>query len=390
MASKYVIDPKRLKRRYRAEKRFHAYGIIAIALATAFIAFFFYDVLSKGIPAFKTVEVQVVTDYSQTVADGNYRVAVAKDMRHMASRGWMRTLPMHLRGHPELIGTQETMWVPAEFRVNQYIKGNEGHGLKGKYQTLADELYKQGTIRIAFNWGFFSRGDSKLPEIAGVGASLVGSLVVMFITMILAVPIGVVTAVYLEEFATDNWVTRTIEININNLAAIPSILFGLLGLAIFINFFGVPRSSALAGGMTLALMILPIIIISTRAALRSVPNSIREGAYGVGASGLQTVWHHVLPLALPGILTGSIIGLAQALGETAPLLIVGMMAFIPEAPTSIFQASTVLPAQIYTWSSDSIRAYGELTAAGVIVLLTIMLMLNGLAIWLRHRTSRTW
>jgi len=390
MASKYVIDPKRLKRRYRAEKRFHAYGIIAIALATAFIAFFFYDVLSKGIPAFKTVEVQVVADYSQAVADGNYRLAVPKDMRHMASRGWMRTIPMQLVDHPELIGTQETMWVPAEFRVNQYIKGNEGHGLKGKYQTIADELYKQGTIRIAFNWGFFTRGDSKLPEIAGVGASLVGSLVVMFITMILAVPIGVVTAVYLEEFATDNWVTRTIEININNLAAIPSILFGLLGLAIFINFFGVPRSSALAGGMTLALMTLPIIIISTRAALRSVPNSIREGAFGVGASGLQTVWHHVLPLALPGILTGSIIGLAQALGETAPLLIVGMMAFIPEAPTSIFQASTVLPAQIYTWSSDSIRAFGELTAAGVIVLLSIMLMLNGLAIWLRHRTSRTW
>jgi phosphate transport system permease protein len=308
----------------------------------------------------------------------------------MASRGWMRTIPMQLADHPELIGTQETMWVPAEFRVNQYIKGNEGHGLKKKYQAIADDLYEQGIIRIAFNWGFFSRGDSKLPEIAGVGASLVGSLVVMFITMILAVPIGVVTAVYLEEFATDNWVTRTIEININNLAAIPSILFGLLGLAIFINFFGVPRSSALAGGMTLALMTLPIIIISTRAALRSVPNSIREGAFGVGASGLQVVWHHVLPLALPGILTGSIIGLAQALGETAPLLIVGMMAFIPEAPTSIFQASTVLPAQIYTWSSDSIRAFGELTAAGVIVLLSIMLLLNGLAIWLRHRTSRTW
>lgn len=390
MKPRYEIDPKRLKRRYRAEKRFHAYGILAIALATAFIAFFFYDVLSKGIPAFKTVQVQVEADYSQAVADGNYRRVVDKDMRHMASRGWMRTVPMQLRNNPELIGTKETLWVPAEFRVNQYIKGNEGHGLKQKYQAIADDLYRQGIIRIAFNWHFFTRGDSKLPEIAGVGASLLGSIVVMFITMILAVPIGVVTAVYLEEFASDNWITRTIEVNINNLAAIPSILFGLLGLAIFINFFGVPRSSALAGGMTLALMTLPIIIISTRAALRSVPNSIREGAFGVGASGLQVVWHHVLPLALPGILTGSIIGLAQALGETAPLLIVGMMAFIPEAPTSIFQAATVLPAQIYTWSSDSIRAFGELTAAGVIVLLTIMLMLNGLAIWLRHRTSRTW
>jgi len=390
MIEKFEIDPVLLKKRYRAEKRFHAYGIIAIALAMSFIVFFFYDVISKGIPAFKTVEVQVEVNYSQTVADGNYRKAVSKDMVHMASRGWMRTLPMHLKAHPELIGSSETLWVPAEFRVNQYIKGNEGHGLKGKYQKVADQLYKDGIIRTAFNWDFFLNGDSKLPEIAGVGASLVGSLVVMFITMVLAVPIGVITAIYLEEFAPDNWMTRAVEVNINNLAAIPSILFGLLGLAIFINFFGVPRSSALAGGMTLALMTLPIIIISTRAALRSVPNSIREGAFGVGASGLQVVWHHVLPLALPGILTGSIIGLAQALGETAPLLIVGMMAFIPEAPLSIYQASTVLPAQIYTWSSDSIRAFGELTAAGVIVLLAIMLMLNGLAIWLRHHTSRTW
>ena len=390
MNETFKLDENLLRKRYRAEKRFHAYGIIAICLALAFILFFFIDVLSKGIPGFQTVQVQVEVDYSQVVADGNYRRVVQKDLVHIASRGWMRTVPMQLRNHPEMIGTKETIWVPAAFRVNQYIKGNEGHGLEQKYQALADELYKQGTIRKAIDWHFFTRGDSKLPEIAGVGASLVGSLVVMFITMILAVPIGVVTAVYLEEFSPDNMLTRTVEVNINNLAAIPSILFGLLGLAIFINFFGVPRSSALAGGMTLALMTLPIIIISTRAALRSVPNSIREGAFGVGASGLQVVWHHVLPLALPGILTGSIIGLAQALGETAPLLIVGMMAFIPEAPLSIYQASTVLPAQIYTWSSDSIRAFGELTAAGVIVLLTIMLMLNGLAIWLRQHTSRTW
>ncbi|MDQ6972519.1 MAG: phosphate ABC transporter permease PstA [Mariprofundaceae bacterium] len=386
----YSIDPKRLKRRYRAEKRFHAYGIAAIAVATLFIAFFFYDVLSKGLPAFKTIEVQVQVNYTQKVADGKYRTAVDKNMRKIASRGWLRTLPLFLQAHPELIGTSETLWIPAEFRVNQYIKGNEGHGLKEKYRKLADELHSEGKIRTVINWQFLTRGDSKLPEIAGVGASLVGSIVVIFITMMLAVPIGVVTAIYLEEFAPDHWLVRTIEININNLAAIPSILFGLLGLAIFINFFGVPRSSALAGGMTLALMTLPIIIISSRAALRTVPNSIREGALGVGSSDLQTVWYHVLPLALPGILTGSILGLAHALGETAPLLIVGMMAYIPEAPTSIFQAATVLPAQIYTWSSDSIRAFGELTAAGVIVLLSIMLMLNGLAIWLRQRTSRTW
>ncbi|HKI59534.1 MAG TPA: phosphate ABC transporter permease PstA, partial [Mariprofundaceae bacterium] len=201
---------------------------------------------------------------------------------------------------------------------------------------------------------------------------------------------GVMTAIYLEEFAPDNRLTQVIEVNINNLAAIPSILYGLLGLAIFINFMGVPRSSALVGGLTLALMTLPVIIIATRAALRSVPDSIREAAYGVGASSLQTVWHHVLPLAMPGILTGSIIGLAQAMGETAPLLIVGMMAYIPDAPGSIFEATTVLPAQIYTWSSESLRAFEERTAAGIMVLLAVLLTLNALAVKFRNRSENTW
>ncbi|RMH14083.1 MAG: phosphate ABC transporter permease PstA [Gammaproteobacteria bacterium] len=381
---------KKQRGRLRAEKRFRAYGILALGFAALFILFFFIDIFGKGLPAFRTVQVQATIEYSQAVADGSYRKAVSKEMRHMVSRGWLRDLVAELRKHPEKIGSSETLWVPAEFRVNQYIKGKKGHGLKAKYQKVADRLQSEGKIRMAFNWQFFLHGDSKLPEMAGIGAALVGSVMVMLITMVLAVPLGVLTAVYLEEFAPDNGLTRLIEININNLAAIPSILYGLLGLAIFINIFGVPRSSALAGGMTLSLMTLPTIIISTRAALRSVPNSIREAAFGVGASRLQTVWHHVLPPAMPGILTGSIIGLAQALGETAPLLIVGMMAFIPESPTTITSAATVLPAQVYTWSADSIRAFGELTAAGVIVLLSVMLMLNGLAIWLRHRLDKTW
>jgi phosphate transport system permease protein len=219
---------------------------------------------------------------------------------------------------------------------------------------------------------------------------VLGSVYVLFLTMLFSVPIGVMTAVYLEEFAPDNWFTRIIEVNINNLAAIPSIIFGLLGLAIFINFFGVPRSSALAGGLTLALMTLPVIIISTRAALSSVPDSIRQGAQGVGASSWQVVWHHVLPLSLPGVLTGSIIGLAQAMGETAPLLIVGMLAYIPEAPTGITQAATVLPAQIYTWSGTSLRAYTERTALGIMMLLAVLLMLNAAAVWIRNRFERKW
>ncbi|MDX8383667.1 MAG: phosphate ABC transporter permease PstA, partial [Ghiorsea sp.] len=209
-------------------------------------------------------------------------------------------------------------------------------------------------------------------------------------TMCIALPVGVMTAVYLEEFAPDNRITQIIEVNINNLAAIPSILFGLLGLAIFINFFGVPRSSAIAGGLTLALMTLPIIIITTRAALRAVPSTIREAAYGLGASRWQTVWHHVLPLAFPGILTGSIIGLAQAMGETAPLLIVGMMAYIPDTPTSFTEAATVLPAQIFTWAGESIRAYEERTAAAILVLLSILLSMNSFAVWLRKRFEVRW
>ncbi len=235
-------------------------------------------------------------------------------------------------------------------------------------------------------------GDSKLPEIAGILSAVVGTIYVMFLTMLFSVPVGVMTAIYLEEFAPDNWFTRTIEVNINNLAAIPSIIFGLLGLAIFINVFGVPRSSALAGGLTLALMTLPVIIISTRTALRSVPDAIRQGAQGgVGASPWQVVWHHVLPLSLPpGILTGSIIGLAQAMGETAPLLIVGMLAYIPEAPNSITEAATVLPAQIYTWSATSLRAYTERTALGIMVLLSVLLMLNAAAVLIRNKFERKW
>jgi phosphate transport system permease protein len=243
---------------------------------------------------------------------------------------------------------------------------------------------------VVFNQWLFANGDSKLPEQAGIWAALIGSIFVLIITMLCSVPIGVMTSIYLEEYAPDNWWTRTIEVNINNLAAIPSILFGLLGLAIFINFFGVPRSSALAGGLTLGLMMLPTIIISTRAALRAVPDSIREGALAVGASRWQTVQHHVLPLSVSGILTGSIISLARAMGETAPLLIIGMMAFIQEAPNSITDAATVMPAQIFSWASDSQRAFESRTAAAILILMAILLILNATAIWLRSRHEQRW
>ncbi len=381
-------SPRQLKRE-RADKRFHWYGFTAIAMALAFLVFFFIDIIGQALPAFDKTEVQVTINYTQA-ATKNYNKAVDKSVRRIVSRAWLRSIPQYLQAHPEMIGSSHVEWVPADSRVDQFIKEHDGHGLKSKYQRTVKKMQQENRVRSVFNTTLFTRGDSKLPEYAGIWAAAVGSVFTLLITMLVAVPIGVMTAIYLEEFAADNRFTRLIEVNINNLAAIPSILYGLLGLAIFISFFGVPRSSALAGGLTLALMTLPVIIITTRASLRAVPESIREAAYGLGASNLQTAWHHVLPLAMPGILTGSIIGLAQAMGETAPLIIVGMMAYIPDAPTSILDATTVLPAQVYTWSTESLRGYSERTAAGILVLLTVLLSLNALAVKLRNRAQQTW
>ena len=376
-------------KRERADKRFHWYGFTAIAMALAFLVFFFVDIIGQALPAFDQTQVHITVNYTKA-ATKNYNKAVDKSVRRIVSRAWLRSIPQYLESHPEMIGTSHDEWVPADSRVDQFIKEHDGHGLKSKYQRTVKKMQEENRVRSVFNTTLFTRGDSKLPEYAGIWAAAVGSVFTLLITMLVAVPIGVMTAIYLEEFAADNQFTRLIEVNINNLAAIPSILYGLLGLAIFISFFGVPRSSALAGGLTLALMTLPVIIITTRASLRAVPESIREAAYGLGASNLQTAWHHVLPLAMPGILTGSIIGLAQAMGETAPLIIVGMMAYIPDAPTSILDATTVLPAQVYTWSTESMRGYSERTAAGILVLLTVLLSLNALAVKLRNRAQQTW
>ncbi|PIP01847.1 MAG: phosphate ABC transporter, permease protein PstA [Zetaproteobacteria bacterium CG12_big_fil_rev_8_21_14_0_65_54_13] len=379
----------RQKQRERADTRFRLYGMTALALAMMFLVFFFIDIIGKAIPAFYQTEVHVTINYVEA-AKTNYNKAIDHKLSHIVSRGWLRGLPQYLQAHPEMIGSSSEEWVAADSRVDQYIKQHDGHGLKSRYQKIVDEMSADGRVRQVFNSGFFTTGDSKLPEQAGIMAAAVGSVFTLLLTMLVAVPIGVMTAIYLEEFADDNTVTRAIEVNINNLAAIPSILYGLLGLAIFINFMGVPRSSALAGGLTLALMTLPIIIIATRASLRAVPETIREAAYGLGASSLQTVWHHVLPLAMPGILTGSIIGLAQAMGETAPLIIVGMMAYIPEPSSSILDATTVLPAQVYTWSTESMGGYAERTSAGILVLLTVLLSLNAVAVKLRNRSQQTW
>ncbi|MDQ6962691.1 MAG: phosphate ABC transporter permease PstA [Mariprofundaceae bacterium] len=379
----------RTRSRYRKEVFFKGLALTALLMAGLFLIWFFSDIISKGYSAFVQAEVLVEVQFNEQ-SSSNYQKAVNKKDRALVSRGYLRTLPMYMEAHPEIMGTSEQLWVVAGYRVDQFLKGKEHHRLKKKLQRHVRELEKEDRIRLAFNTGFFLNGDSKMPEIAGIKSAVIGSLLVLLITVLFALPIGIMTALYLEEFAPDNRWTQFIEVNINNLAAVPSILFGLLGLAIFINFFGVPRSSAIAGGLTLGLMTLPVIIITARAALRAVPDNIREAACGVGASRWQVVWHHVLPLSLPGILTGSIIGLSQAMGETAPLLIIGMMAYIPDAPTSITQAATVLPAQIFTWAGEPIRAFAERTAAAILVLLAVLLTLNAAAVWLRKRFETKW
>lgn len=378
----------RLKKRYRAERRFKTYCAMALILAASFLVVFFSVMIWKGYPAFVQTEVKVEVTYNQKTVDFA-KLAVSKEIYPLIGRAFFRSLPTHVANNPEIMGQTRMVWVPAKAQVDQYYKGNSDQLPPGIEKTFKN-LQQEGRVAFGFNTSFFTNGDSKIPTNAGIISALVGSLYVMLITLVVSFPIGVMTAIYLEEFAPDNRFTQAIEININNLAAVPSILFGLLGLAIFINLFGVPRSSALAGGLTLSLMTLPIIIISTRAALRAVPQNIRHGALAVGASRWQAVRDHALPASLPGILTGTIIGIAQAMGETAPLIIVGMVAFIPDPPSNILQATTVLPAQIYTWASMPSQTYVSLTAAGILVLLSLLITMNATAVLLRQRFERRW
>lgn len=375
----------RLRRRHRAERRFRGVCITALALAGVFLVVFFGSMVVAALPAFTQTEVKVEIDY--TDPDQAWR-AIDPDLNSVVSRGVTRILPNRLENNPELAGTRSEEWVLAKAEVDQYLKGRGS--LDDEVREQVDRLQQQDRLRSTFNHWLFTEGDSKLPEMAGLKSAIVGSIYVLAITLAFAFPVGVLSAIYLEEFAPDNRFTQAVEININNLAAVPSILFGLLGLAIMINFFGVPRSSAVAGGLTLGLMTLPIVIISTRAALRAVPHAIREGALAMGATRWQTVRDHVLPMSLPGILTGTIIGLAQAMGETAPLLLIGMVAYIPDVPSSVTDAATVLPAQIFGWASMPQQAFVERTAAAILVLLAVLIALNATAVYLRRRFERRW
>lgn len=383
----YFYIPQLQKRKAKA-KRFELMAKSALFISLAFLVFFLYDMIRQGYPAFNQSYVKVDITFTQDVQDNPYSAFKREDMK-IISRAWIRGLPMMMKDNPALLGTSTSIWAPAAAEVDQYFK-NHPNKLTDALKQKVDELKSQGKMQSQFSTIFFFTGDSKIPENAGFYSAIIGSILTMLVTMVIAVPLGIMTAIYLEEFAKDTKWTQMVEININNLAAIPSILFGLLGLAIFINFFGAPRSSPIVGGMTLALMSLPIIIVSSKAALKAVPATIRQAGFGLGLTRWQIVRDHVLPIAFPGMLTGSIIALAQAIGETAPLIIIGMIAFVPDATTSIFDAATVMPAQIYTWSGMPERMYVEKTAAGILVLLSILLSLNGIAIYLRKKFTKTW
>jgi phosphate transport system permease protein len=297
--------------------------------------------------------------------------------------------------NPALLGTTQRVWLPVDDSIDMLAKGRLGNEaelsdrLKDNLAWL-NALKGQDRIRNAFNREFFTNGDSREPDAAGIWGAVSGSAFTLLVTIGLSLPIGIAAAIYLEEFAPRNRWTDLIEVNINNLAAVPSIVFGLLGLAVFINLFNLPRSSPLVGGLVLTLMTLPVIIIAGRSALKSVPPSVREAALGVGASPVQMVFHHVLPLAMPGMLTGAIIGTARALGESAPLLMIGMVAFIVDVPKSLTSPATVLPVQIYLWADSPERAFTERTSAAILVLLVFLIIMNGLAVYLRKRYERRW
>jgi len=408
-----------LSRRYRAEKRFRFCGLAAIFASLFFLAFLFISIVGKGYTAFEQtfVELNVFFDpeymHQDTLAAADYQGLIKKSLRSMfpdvkgssakrqlyrlVSPGAAFQLRERVLQHPEIIGTTQPVWVPADDDVDMLIKGHidrqvpeDQRRIKDKQLARIDQLQAEGKIKKKFNRVFFTAGDSREPELAGIRGAVVGSLLTLLVTLILSFPIGVAAAVYLEEFALKNRWTDLIEVNINNLAAVPSIVFGLLGLAVFLNFFGLPRSAPMVGGLVLTLMTLPVIIIASRSALQSVPPSIREAALGVGASKTQMVAHHVLPLALPGMLTGTIIGMARALGETAPLLMIGMVAFIVDIPHSFTDPATALPVQIYLWADSPERAFVERTSAAIIILLAFLITMNAAAVILRKKFERRW
>jgi phosphate transport system permease protein len=410
---------RRIRRRYARNRRLQAYGLIAIGIAVLMLGTLLWSMVATGYSAFTqthiSLEVPLPADAIDAAepAGANYRTIVRdafyemfpeveapRERRALAdllSDGAPLAVRDRVVENPALIGQTIEIAVPAADPVDQLEKGLIQRSTPEQFRRLSDQqiawfdaLEEEGRVSTPFNWALFTNADSRFPELAGLKGALIGSFYALLVCFLLSFPVGIAAAIYLEEFARKNRVTDLIEVNINNLAAVPSIVFGLLGLAVFLQFFGLPRSAPLVGGMVLALMTMPTIIIATRAALKAVPPSIREAALGVGASRLQTVLHHVLPLAMPGILTGTIIGLAQALGETAPLLLIGMNAFITAAPDTMLSPSTALPTQIYIWADSPERGFVARTSAAILVLLGFMIIMNATAVFLRHRFRVRW
>jgi phosphate transport system permease protein len=414
---------KGLRRRYRNERVFRLSGLGALVAGLAFLAVFFYTLIANGYTAFAQTRFLLDVEFTaeqidpagerdpETLGRANY-LAVARtafsaifpdvsarsDLRElyaMLSAGAALDLRDMVVADPALIGTTQSLWLLADDDIDMVVKGHirrdaEDGGLRITDRQLAwlESLEAQERVDLKFNHYFFTSGDSRDPELAGIWSATVGSFFMLLVTLAISFPLGVATAIYLEEFAPRNRWTDLIEVNINNLAAVPSIVFGLLGLSLFINAFGLPRSAPLVGGLVLSLMTLPVIIIASRAALTSVPPSIREAALALGASKMQMVLHHVLPLGMPGMLTGTIIGMARALGESAPLLMIGMVAFIVDVPDSPLDPSSALPVQVYLWADSPERAFVERTSAAILVLLAFLLLMNATAVLLRKRFER--
>ena len=399
---------KNLKKRHRKEFRFKAFGMIAIAFSLAFLVLLFGMILSKSSGAFLRSEVALEIDLTNEndIAKIDYRqhikdalkaefpdakeLAEINSLYQLISKISNLELKKELEKNPDLLGKKSTFWLSTSSKIDMYFKNKNASSLNERQFLWAKELSDKKQLRTVFNWKFFEFADSREPEIAGIGAGLSGSILVMAIFLSLAFPIGVMCAFYLEEFAPKNRATDIIEISINNLAAIPSIIYGLLGLTVYLQFMNLPRSSSLAGGMTLFMLVLPVIIIATRNTIRSIPSSIRDGAAALGASKMQITLHHLLPLSVPGIMTGTILAVSRALGETAPLLMIGMIAFIADIPKNFTDPTTVLPVQIYLWSDSPEMGFAEKTAAAILVLLGILILFNLVAVILRKKFEKKW
>ncbi len=414
-----------LKRRYRKEQAFRVLGLTSVCIALLFLVILLLDISSKALPAFIQTQIELTVDLSSEqlglnkdssndeIRQADFRAVIRaallkrfpavtnrqdkRSLYSLVSTGAEYQLLDLVLADKSLLNQTSTFMLVADDDVDALIKGaidrrlpESDRRVKNQKLNWIEALESDGAVHSTFNWQFLTSGDSREPELAGIKGALMGSFYTLFMTLLMSFPVAVASAIYLEEFAPKNRLIDLIEININNLAAVPSIVYGLLGLAVFINLFGMPRSAPVVGAVVLSLMTLPTIIIASRSAIKAVPPSLREAALGVGASKMQTVFHHVLPAALPGMLTGTIIGMAQALGETAPLLMIGMVAFIVDIPQSIIDPATVLPIQVYLWADSPERGFLEKTSAAILVLLVFLIVMNALAIYLRKKFEKKW